>query len=107
MGTPLRHGSYKHRRQKIAGATGGDVKFRAERKLGGSAEALAPHGSRADLRALITQTQTHGASEQCPPVGQPRQHSAGAAGRLTVSRGRSHEREVFDRADGRDQGEQN
>ncbi len=28
---------------EIAGATGAGVKFRAERKLGGSAEALAPH----------------------------------------------------------------
>jgi hypothetical protein len=28
---------------KIAGATGADVKLRAERKLGGRAEALTPH----------------------------------------------------------------
>ena len=35
-----------HRRQVIAGATGADVKLRAERKLGGSAEALAPQWPR-------------------------------------------------------------
>ena len=33
---------------KIAGVTGVEVKFLAERKLGGRAEALAPHALHAD-----------------------------------------------------------
>jgi hypothetical protein len=46
---------------KIAGATGGDVKLRAERKLGRSAEALAPRRLRSVFiafggppRAMVT-----------------------------------------------------
>jgi hypothetical protein len=37
---------------KIAGATGTDVKLRAGQKLGGRAEALAPHPSYAESKYL-------------------------------------------------------
>ncbi len=56
-----RFGLLKNTGDEIAGATGTDVTLRAERKLGGSAEALAPHTLRSvfipfggPLRAMVT-----------------------------------------------------
>ncbi len=67
MVTPLktRFGLLKNTGDEIAGATGTDVTLRAERKLGSSAKALAPHTLRSvfipfggPLRAMVTPLKT-------------------------------------------------